>query len=63
MNPEALGYILYLPCILEALFTSLYLLTSTNRLIKNNVVEYNLLKHAVVINGTVKEIVVFNCTA
>ena len=62
MHPEALGYILRLPCILKPLFTSLYLLTSTGILIKNNVVQYNLPKHAVVINGTIKEIVVSSCT-
>ena len=63
MHPDALGYILHLPRILKPSFTSLYLLTSTGILIKNNVVQYNLLKHAFVINRTLKEIVVSSCTA
>ena len=62
MHSETLGYILRLPRILKPLFTSLYLLTFTDQLIKDNV-QYNLLKHAVVINGTLKIIVVSNCTA
>ena len=63
MHSKALGYILRLPRILKPSFTSLYLLTSTGILIKNNVLQYNLPKHAVVINGTLKEIVVSSCTA
>ena len=63
MHPEALGYILRLPRILKPSFTSLYQLTSTGILIKNNVVQYNLPKHTVFINGTLKEIVLASCTA
>ena len=37
--------------------------TSTRILITNNVVKYSLPKHAVVINSTLKEIVVSSCTA
>ena len=61
--PKALGYILRLPRILKPTFTSLYQLTLTGILIKNNVVQYNLPKRAVFINGTLKEIVVASCTA
>ena len=43
--------------------TSLYLLTLTEIIIKYFVVQYNLPKHAVVINNTLKEIVVSSCTA
>ena len=63
IHPEALGYILRLPRILKPSFTSLYQLISTGILIKNNVLQYNLPKHAVIINGTLKEIVVASCTA
>ena len=63
MHPEALGYILRLSRILKPSFTSLYQLTSTGILIKNNAVQYNLPKHAVFINGTLKKIVVASCTA
>ena len=63
MHPEALGYILCLPRILKPSLTSLYQLTSTGILIKNNVVQYNLPKHAVFIHNTLKEIVVTRCTA
>ena len=63
MHPKVLGYMLRLFRILKASFTSLYLVTSTGILIKNNIVQYNLLKHAVVINGTLKKIVVSSCTA
>ena len=58
MHFEALCYILRLPRILKPSFTSLYIITYTGILIKNNSVQYNLPKHAVVINGTLKEIVV-----
>ena len=63
MHPEALGYILRLPRILKPSLTSLYQLTSKGILIKNNVVQYNLPKHAGFINGTLKEIVVASYTA
>ena len=63
MHTEALGYILCLPRILKLLLTSLYLLTSSGILINNKVVEYNLPKNTVVMNGTLKEIVVSSCTA
>ena len=63
MHPEALGYILRLLRILKPSFTSMYQLTSTGILIKNNVLQYNLTKHAVFINGTLKEIVVASCIA
>ena len=63
MHPEALGYILCLPRILKPSITSLYKLTSTGILIKNNIVQYNLPKHAVVINRILKEIRVSSCTA
>ena len=63
MHPDALGYILRLPRIIKPSFNSLHLLTSTGILIKSNVVQYNLPKHAVGINSTLKEIVVFSCTA
>ena len=62
MHPEALGYILRITRILKPSFTSLYQITSTGILIKNNVVQYNLAKQAVFINGTLKEIVVASCT-
>ena len=62
MHPEALGYILRLPRILKPSITSLYQLTSTGILIKNNIVQYSLPKHAVVIDGILKEIVVSSCT-
>ena len=54
LHTEALGYIFRLPRIIKPLMASLYLLTSTGILIKNNVLKYNLPKHAVVINGTLK---------
>ena len=54
MHPEALGYILCLSRILKLSFILLYQITSTGILIKNNVVQYNLPKHAVFINGTLK---------
>ena len=54
MHLEGLGYILRLPRKLKPSFTSLYLLTSNGILMKNNVVQYNLPKHAVVINYTLK---------
>ena len=63
MHPEALGYILRLPRILKPSITSLYQLTSTGILIKNNIVQYTLPKHAVVIDEILKEIVVSSCTA
>ena len=63
MHFEALGYFPRLPRILKPLFTLLYQLTSTGILIKNNVVQYNLPKHAVVCNSTLKETVVPSCTA
>ena len=63
MHNEALGYILQIPRIIKLSMTSLYLLTSTGILIKNNVVQYNLPKHAIVINGILNEIVVSSCTA
>ena len=62
-HPKALGYILRFPSILKPCFTSLYQRTSTGILIKNNVVQYNLPKHAVFINCTLKEIIVASCTA
>ena len=55
MHTEALGYILCLPHILNTLLTSLYLLTSTGILINNKVVQYNLPKHAFVMNNTLKQ--------
>ena len=63
MNPEALGYILRLPRIMKPSLTSLYSLSSTGILINNKIVQYNLPKHAVVIDNTLKEIVVSSCTA
>ena len=63
MQPEALGYILRLPRIMKPSLTSLYLLTSTGVLHNNNVVQYDLPKHAVIINNILKEIVVSSCTA
>ena len=63
MDPKALGYILCLTRILQPSYTSLYQLTSSGILINVNVVQYNLPKHAVFINGTLKEIVVASCIA
>ena len=63
MHPEALGYILRLPRIMRPSLTSLYLLSSTGILINNKIVQYNLPKHAVIIDGIIKEIVVSSCTA
>ena len=62
-HPEALGYILRLLRILKPSITSLYQLTSTGILIKNNIVKFTLPKHAVVIDGIFKKIVVSSCTA
>ena len=55
MHPEALGYILRLPRIFKCSFTSLYQQISTGILIKNNVVQYNWPKYAVIINNTFKQ--------
>ena len=63
MHPEAVGYIIRLSRILKPALTSLYQLTSTGILIKNNVVQYKLLKHAIIINCTLIEIVVASCAA
>ena len=41
----------------------MYLPFSTGIVIKNSVVQYNLPKHAVVINGTLQKIVMSSCTA
>lgn len=62
MHFNALGYILRFPVIITPSLTSLYSLTSTKILINNKVMQYNLPKHAVIINGTIKEIVVSSCT-
>ena len=43
--------------------TLLYLLPSTEILITNYVVQYNLRKYSVVINGTLRNIIVSSCTA
>ena len=63
MHPEALGYILRLPRILKPTLTPLYLVTSTGILLKNSIVQYYLPKHAVLINGVLKGMVVSSCTA
>ena len=62
MQPEALGYIFRLFRIIILSLTSLYFLTSTGILISHKVVQYNLPRHAVVMDGTLKEIVVSSCT-
>ena len=62
MHSEALGFILRLPRIIKPLLTSLYLLTATGILINSKVVQYILPKHSIVINGTLKEIIVSSCT-
>ena len=63
MHPEALGYILRLPRIIQPSSASLYILNFTNILINNKVEKYILPKHAVVINCTLKVIVVLSCFA
>ena len=63
MHLETMGYIYRLQLILKPSFTSLYQLTLTGIIIKNNVVQYNMPKHVVCINGTFKKIVVARCIA
>lgn len=62
MQAEALSYILRLVCIIKPLLTSQYLLTITGVLINNKVVHYILPKHAVVMDGTLQDILVSSCT-
>lgn len=62
MHSEALGYILRLFRIIKPSSTLLYLLTLTEILI-NNSMQYNLFQYVVVMNGTLKKIVVSSCAA